>query len=219
MRMKVIDYIADWLFPPRCIFCRRILERSDICHECEAKLPYTKGDSIVQKFPFIAKCVTPLYYEGTVREAILRYKFNGRDCYADRFSQIMAECADNNLDCGDVSVVSWVPLSRMRKHKRGYDQARLLAEGIAKILTLPCEQCLVKTRNNPAQSKTKSAAQRSKNVVGVYKASEKAELRGKNILLVDDVVTTGSTVSECARMLRKAGANKVYCVTLARHKD
>lgn len=217
--MKIIDYIADFFFPPRCIFCRKILERSDICIECEKNLPYTKGDSIVQKFPFIDKCVTPLYYTGTVREAIIRYKFNGKEYYSDRFSQIMADCVENNLDCGDISVISWVPLSKLRQHKRGYNQAKLLAEGIAKSVDLPLAPCLVKTRNNPAQSKTKSAAERSRNVVGVYRLKDKVDVKGKNILLIDDVVTTGSTLSECARILRKAGANKVYCATIARHLD
>lgn len=218
MPMKAIDIIADFFFPPRCVFCQKILKRSDICDECAASLPHTKGDSIVQKFPFVAKCVAPLYYEGKVREAIIRFKFNGREYYADRFSHIMAECVENNLDCGDISVVSWVPLTRRRKRKRGYNQAQLLAEGIAKRLELPYGPCLVKIRNNSAQSKTASAAERSRNVVGVYAVKEPSEIEGKNILLVDDVVTTGSTLSECARMLRKAGANKVYCVALARHK-
>lgn len=116
-------------------------------------------------------------------------------------------------------MISWVPLSKLRQHKRGYNQAKLLAEGIAKSVDLPLAPCLVKTRNNPAQSKTKSAAERSRNVVGVYRLKDKVDVKGKNILLIDDVVTTGSTLSECARILRKAGANKVYCATIARHLD
>lgn len=81
------------------------------------------------------------------------------------------------------------------------------------------KKTLVKIRNNPAQSKTKNAAQRSKNVIGAYRVNDKFDVRDKNILLIDDVVTTGSTLSECARVLRRAGANKVYCAAIARSKD
>lgn len=220
MQMKLFDsiynFIGDLFFPPRCIFCREILERSDICHECEKTLPYTKGDAIVMKFPFVSKCVTPLYYKDNVRAAILRYKFDGKEYYSERFAKIMTDCVENNLDCGDISMVSWVPLSRIRQHMRGYNQAKLLAVYIAKSIGLEYGPCLVKIRNNRAQSKTKSAKERSKNVIGVYKLKPGVSVEGKNILLIDDVVTTGSTLSECARMLRRAGANKVYCATIAR---
>lgn len=217
--MKIIDCIADFFFPPRCIFCRKVLERSDICTDCEKDLPYTKGDSITQKFTYVATCVTPLYYKDKVREAILRYKFDNKEYYSERFARIMSDSIENNLDCGDVSVVSWVPLSTQRRRKRGYDQAKLLAKGIAENIGLPCEKTLIKIRNNPAQSKTKNAAQRSKNVIGAYRVNDKFDVRDKNILLIDDVVTTGSTLSECARVLRRAGANKVYCAAIARSKD
>ena len=154
-----------------------------------------------------------------MRDAILRFKFNGKSNYAGAFAQIMSEYIENNLDCGDISVVSWVPLSRMRMRKRGYNQAQLLAEGIAKRLELPSAPCLVKIKNNTAQSKTTSAEQRRRNVAGAYKVCDPEFVKGKNILLIDDVVTTGSTLSECSRMLQLSGVNKVYSASIARHKD
>ena len=217
--MKILDFFLDLLFPPKCIFCGEVLESTNICNKCLEKLPYTKGDSTVQKLPFISKCVSPLYYDGVVRDAILRFKFNGKSNYAGAFAQIMAEYIENNLDCGDISVVSWVPLSRMRMRKRGYNQAQLLAEAIAKRLELPSAPCLVKIKNNTAQSKTTSAEQRRRNVAGAYKVCDPEFVKDKNILLIDDVVTTGSTLSECSRMLQLSGANKVYSASIARHKD
>lgn len=217
--MRVLDFFLDLLFPPKCIFCGEILASGNICNECLRKLPYTKGDSAVQKLPFAGKCVSPLYYDGVVRDAIIRFKFNGKCNYAAGFAQIMAECIENNLDCGDISVVSWIPLSRKRMRSRGYNQAQLLAELIAKRLELSSAACLKKTRNNTAQSKTTSAEQRKRNVAGVYKVLDPEFVRGKNILLVDDVVTTGSTLSEAARVLMIAGANKIYSASIARHKD
>lgn len=217
--MKILDYIVQLIFPWKCVFCDRVLENTDICTECEKSLPYTKGDSIYQKFPFIDKCASPLYYKDAVRKSIHRYKFGGCMAYRGRYSAIMSECAENNLDCGGIDMVSWIPLSRKRYRKRGYDQAKLLADGISKSLGLPCVKTLKKIRNNAAQSTTRDVTQRRANVTGVYCLADGADIAGKCILLVDDVVTTGSTLSEAARTLRKAGAKKIYCITLARHED
>lgn len=217
--MKIFDFVLDWLFPPKCIFCRKVMDKTDICEECKAKLPYTKGDSITQKFPYIKKCITPLYYENQVREAILRYKFWGLSVYSHRFGLIMAECIENNLDCGDIDVISWVPLSKKRLRKRGYNQAQLLAETVSRELDIPAEATLVKTVDNPTQSGTKNAGERAKNVRGVYSTEDPKNIRGKAVLLIDDVVTTGSTLSECAKTLVNDGALYVYCAAIARHKD
>ena len=217
--MKIADIILDWLFPSKCIFCRRVLDKTDICDDCAAKLPYTKGDSISQEFPHIKKCVAPLYYDGTVREAILRYKFWGMSVYAHRFSLFVAECVENNLDCGDIDVISWVPLSRKRLRRRGYNQAQLIAESVADELCIPAAATIRKTVDNPPQSGTKSAGERAKNVRGVYEVISPDDIKGKAVLLIDDVVTTGATLSECARMLKGSGALRVYCAAIARHKD
>lgn len=217
--MKVLDYIAHLLYPWKCVFCGSVLKDTDICRECAQKLPFTKGDSIVQRFAFMDKCVSPLYYKDNVRESIHRYKFGGCAAYSRRYGLIVSDCVENNLDCGGVDVISWIPLSRKRLRYRGYDQARLIAEEIAKNTGLPCRQLLRKIKDNGAQSLTRDAKQRRDNVAGVYALCEKTDVSGMRILLVDDVVTTGSTMSEAARVLRRAGAKAVYGASLARHED
>lgn len=217
--MKFFDRVLDWFFPSKCIFCRKVLDNTDLCEECASKLPYTKGDSISQKFPHIKTCVSPLFYDGEVREAILRYKFWGMAVYAHRFGLIIADCVENNLDCGDIDVISYVPLSRKRLRKRGYNQAQLLAETVSCELGIACVPTLKKPVDNPAQSGTKNSGERRKNVQGVYAADKKTDIAGKSVLLIDDVVTTGSTLSECAKTLKEAGALYVYCATIARSKD
>ena len=112
-------------------------------------------------------------------------------------------------------VVTWIPLSRARLRKRGYDQAKLLAEEVAARQSLPCERMIEKIRNNRAQSGTKSAEERKKNVEGVYRAV--TDCSGARILLVDDIVTTGATLSEAAETLLKAGALEVTGLTAARN--
>lgn len=217
--MKILDLIAHLLYPWKCVFCESVLKDTDICRECEEKLPYTVGDSAMQKFPFIDKCVSPLYYKDKVRASVHRYKFGGCSAYSWRYAALMSDCVENNLDCRSIDVISWIPLSKKRLRQRGYDQARLLAEEIAAKTGLPCRQLLQKIKNNSAQSLTRDAKQRRENVAGVYALDDGADVSGLRILLVDDVVTTGATMSEAARILRKAGAKSVFGVTLARHED
>lgn len=217
--MKILDLIAHLLYPWKCVFCESVLKDTDICRECEEKLPYTVGDSAMQKFPFIDKCVSPLYYKDKVRASVHRYKFGGCSAYSQRYAALMSDCVENNLDCRSIDVISWIPLSKKRLRQRGYDQARLLAEEIAAKTGLPCRQLLQKVKNNSAQSLTRDAKQRRENVAGVYALDDGADVSGLRILLVDDVVTTGATMSEAARILRKAGAKSVFGVTLARHED
>lgn len=217
--MKILDLIAHLLYPWKCVFCESVLKDTDICRECEEKLPYTVGDSAMQKFPFIDKCVSPLYYKDKVRASVHRYKFGGCSAYSRRYAALMSDCVENNLDCRSIDVISWIPLSKKRLRQRGYDQARLLAEEIAAKTGLPCRQLLQKVKNNSAQSLTRDAKQRRENVAGVYALDDGADVSSLRILLVDDVVTTGATMSEAARILRKAGAKSVFGVTLARHED
>lgn len=217
--MKILDLIAHLLYPWKCVFCESVLKDTDICRECEEKLPYTVGDSAMQKFPFIDKCVSPLYYKDKVRASVHRYKFGGCSAYSRRYAALMSDCVENNLDCRSIDVISWIPLSKKRLRQRGYDQARLLAEEIAAKTGLPCRQLLQKVKNNSAQSLTRDAKQRHENVAGVYALDDGADVSGLRILLVDDVVTTRATMSEAARILRKAGAKSVFGVTLARHED
>lgn len=217
--MKILNFILDLLYPKKCIFCGKVLSDSDLCRECETKLPYTKGDSIYQKFPFVKKCISPLYYKDIVRDSILRYKFIGCSSYCVRYGDILSDCIENNLDCGGIDVITYVPISRRRMRKRGYNQSELIAAEAAIRLELPCNALLKKIKDNPAQSSVNDRKRRTENVAGVYKVINEELVKGKYILLVDDVVTTGSTLSECARMLCKAGAKEVYCATIARHED
>ncbi len=217
--IKVFDYILSLIYPPKCVFCGTVIDKSDICEECEKSLPFTKGDSIYQKFPFVDKCISPLYYKDYVRRAVLRFKFAGCSCYSRRLGGIMSECAENNLDCGSIDMISCIPLSRKRMHDRGYNQAELLAKEISKKVGVEYLPTLKKIRHNTAQSTIKDSKQRAANVIGAYRVVDAEKVKGKYILLVDDVVTTGSTVSECARILKKSGAKAVYCVTLARRED
>ena len=212
------EKLLDLFFPPRCPFCRALLKKGEsvICAKCDSVLPRTGPGGGEQKLPHIEKCFSPLYYEGVVRASLLRYKFGGMSVYSEKYSEFMSKCIDGKaLSC---DTITWVPISRARLRRRGYDQAMLLAMSLGRRLGLECEGLLVKVKNNRAQSLSGSRENRKANVSGVYRAAEGADVSGKNILLVDDIVTTGSTLGECAKVLRKAGAASVTALTLARSK-
>jgi ComF family protein len=216
----MITKLLDFFYPPRCAFCRALLRTGTdlwVCPSCLEKLPRLTKDEQRRDVRHTELVLAPLRYEGVVRESLLRYKFGGLTAYAAVYAEFLAKCIDENgISCDSIT---WVPLSRRRLRQRGYDQARLLAEDLSRRLSVPCLPTLRKIRNNPRQSATGNAEKRCRNVKGVYAAMPEADLDGKTILLVDDIVTTGATLSEAASVLQKAGAASVIGLTLARRKE
>lgn len=215
--MSILTDILDLFFPPKCIFCQRFLKKGDscLCPACTEKLPFTKGAAARQKGDFFDMCVSPLYYEGDVRKSILRFKFKGAVAYADCYGKLMADCIRENLD-KKFNMITWVPLSTKRARDRGYDQAMLLALAVALELDDVAVETLVKNTHIQAQSSITDREMRRANVSGVYELKDRELISGKHILLIDDIITTGSTLSECARTLLMGGAESVVCATLAR---
>ena len=204
--------VGDLLFPRHCPFCGAIVEKDLLCQRCRRTLPYTEGHA-VRKGSF-GRCASPLWYEGDVRSAILRFKFNGKLGGLNCFGSLMAQCAAEELS-GEFDAITWVPVSRKRLRKRGFDQSRLLAASVCVDWHVEPTETLRKVVDNPPQSGTEDAAARRANVLGVYEAADPAVIAGKRWLLVDDIITTGSTLAECVRVLKEAGAADVVCLTLA----
>lgn len=214
---RPVEVLLDLLFPPRCVFCTKLLDTGehDLCSRCQRELPWLTGHPAEQQGDFFSLCVSPLYYQDQVKESIRRYKFHGRRGYHKAYGTFVAQCITDHL-AGRYDLMTWVPLSRRRKRERGYDQSFLLASAAAQALGNMVVETLRKDRDTPAQSGLEDAAQRRANVLGVYSPVNPGLVAGKRVLLVDDVITTGSTLSECARILRTAGASDVVCATVAR---
>lgn len=217
--MGIFSGLADLLFPPRCAFCRKFLKsgRNGMCPECEKSIPYA-GSGCKRTGDFFTVCVSPLYYEDKVRDSILRFKFKEATAYVSVYGKLIADCISENLD-GRYDLISWVPLSAARLKKRGYDQAMLLAMAAALELDGVAVETLVKHTDVPAQSTLGSEEKRKANISGAYRAADAELVSGKRILLIDDIVTTGSTLSECARILLDAGASEILCAALATARD
>lgn len=211
---RLWKWFDELLFPPKCILCQQLLEDrvEYVCSQCR--------DTIVSHRPALrlgeqfSNCISPVHYEGVVRESLHRYKFNGKTAYAAGYASIMADCL-HWTEQEECDLITWAPISATRLHQRGFDQSELLAKELGRQLGLPVAATLEKTRNNPAQSSLLGATSRWKNVRGVYRVRQDAGVAGKRILLVDDIVTTGATLTECSTMLRKAGAAEIFCATIA----
>ncbi len=217
--MFFLDSLLNLLYPPRCAFCHRLLrsEEKEICRICAERLPYTGESSVREKLPHIDRCVAPFYYEKHVRDSLLRFKFERLTGYAGIYAQFMVKCIDENAISCDI--ITWVSVSGKRKRERGYDQAELLAKAVAKQLDKPCVYTLNKIRHTPRQSRIKSDTKRKENVKGAYRCISPELICGKSVLLIDDIVTSGSTLAECARVLKEAGAAAVCAASVAMRKS
>lgn len=202
------------LFPPKCVLCGKLLrsQETDLCHTCRTEIRDFQRPR--KKIPFVAQWRALWYYEGGVRSSLLRYKFHNKRSYSVVYGRLLAmKIAQEYPD--DFDILTWVPVSQARKRKRGYDQVELLADAVAEELQLTKIPTLTKIRDNPPQSGISGLAQRKANVLNVYQVLSKDTVAGKRILLLDDIITTGATVSECARILLTAGAKEVICAAVA----
>ena len=207
-------WLLEVLYPSKCVLCRKILSsrETDLCGRCRAEVERCHCPNV--KLPFISGWTAVWYYEDRVRLSLLRFKFRNARHYAGSYGRMLAMKLQEEFPEG-FDMVAWVPTGTLRRLRRGYDQVELLAETTARELELPMVRCLKKIRNNPPQSRIKGDAQRRANVLGVYSVTPDADVSGRRILLVDDICTTGATLTECIRVLKDAGAADVVCVTAA----
>ncbi len=215
--MGIAAGILDLFFPPKCVFCRKILQKGSkgICSQCKKTIPFTQSPRMNKRGDFFEQCLSPLQYRGAVRESLLRFKFRGARSYSKVYAGLIAETVKNDADAL-CDIVTWVPISPKRLRRRGYDQSRIMAAETAKILGLPLVKALEKKRHTPPQSGINGDDKRRANAAGAYRALLGSEYSGKRVLLIDDIVTSGATLSECARVLLMGGAEAVICATLAR---
>lgn len=211
-KKRVPDAVIDLFFPRCCPFCGKITDGALLCPSCAAALPITGEHPTVEGT--YGRCAAPLYYERQVRDALLAFKFHGRMGGLDCFGEMLADCAAGSF-AGEFDTVTWVPVSDKRRKARGFDQSYELCRAACRHWGVEPVATLRKVWDNPPQSGITAPEERRANVLGVYEAMAE-NVWGRRILLFDDVLTTGATMTECARMLRESGAAEVVCLTLCR---
>ena len=214
--MRSADFlgvILGLLFPVRCAACGEVLatsaQQAVLCHACEAKL---------RRLEFAPKhgaeldgLFSAFIYSGAGAALIKEFKFNRNTaCYKNALQKPFEEYVKNASNNICIDIVVPVPMYAAAKRKRGFNQSDYIAKCLAAYLCLPYgENILQKVQKNKVQHHLPSA-ERYINVKGVYACKEPQKVCGKTILLVDDIVTTGATMAECAKVLRSAGAEMVY---------
>ena len=208
------EHLLDIFFPEKCVLCHKVLprEETDLCHKCRADSPYFQKSNM--RFSFVAGWTGLWYYKDKVRDSILKYKFLKRRSYGLVFGRLLAMKIHRSNLCS-YDVLTWVPIGKKRLRKRGFDQVEVMTQVIGQQLQTPAVGVLTKIRETPPQSGIKDASMRRANVSGAYAVTDPSLVAGKTVLLIDDILTTGATVSECARVLLTAGAKEVYCAALA----
>ena len=211
--MRFFSWLSDLLYPPKCVFCGKLLkqEETDLCRKCRQNLPAVQEK--IERGQFFDPCYCLYYYEDAVASSIRRFKFSGQQQYAGAYGRLLAMLLLREQ--AEFDVLSWVPISRKRARQRGYHQTMLIARETGKALGCPAVQTLEKIRNNPPQSSLHRPEERQGNVRGAYRAWKPENYQGKRVLLIDDVITSGATLTECSFTLLRAGAAKVLCATVA----
>lgn len=241
----MLNFILNALFPEKsgCLLCGKEAQGSEgVCKSCQDQFrtggmffcpvcgrywaEFSAIDLVDQTELLCDDCLrhrTPYFaarslgpYGGVLKDGIYKFKYQGNRSMSQSFGLLLAELFLRERIFFGTNLIVPVPLSREKEIERGFNQSNFLAQKIGRLLGTSVQNCLIKTRHTPSQSKLTRKARRE-NVAGAYEVIPEMteELRGKKVLLIDDIFTTGATVNECAGVLLKAGADRVGVMTLA----
>lgn len=234
----VVTALLDFFFPPLCHVCRRFIPDAGalhICAPCREGMPSVEhplcticgtpflgagndhpcGDCLTDRPAFdIARA--PLLYEGHSRKLIHAFKYSNKTHLRRPLALLAAESLTEFVASRAPDVIVPVPLHVRRLRSRGFNQAVLLGELLARMWRIPLARRAMQRIRWTEPQISLSADERRNNVKGAFAVADRAAVAGKHVLLLDDVLTTGSTVQECSRVLKRAGAAAVTVITIAR---
>jgi ComF family protein len=246
--MNLLGRLIDIIYPPRCPICQRFFQdgaatienggisfcrsclldfhriTSPVCPVCGTPFySQAQGDhpceGCLRKPPFYDALGAPYLYEGTLMEAIHQFKYGGKGFLADSLGLLLARFAVEWVRESEDLLTMPVPLHPKRLRERGFNQSLLLARHVARHLGTRLDfLSLRRLRYTSPQIGLRSEERRS-NVRGAFGLEDPVVVKGKTVLLVDDVATTGNTLNECARVVKRAGCKKVLCLVLARTRE
>jgi ComF family protein len=236
--LSIFSKIAEYLFPERCFGCGKVIGMSrGLCPDCYREAGFISEPSCVycgepleftplkrplcrrcmKRRPMFTKNVSVMRYGDMARRIILPLKHADKTYIAKWMAELMFARGRALVEACDV--VAPVPIHRMRMLKRFYNQSALIAGFIARAGAKKISfDGLVRLRNSPSQGHL-GFRDRKRNVADAFAVKDPAVFRGKRILLIDDVMTSGATLSECAKALRACGASRVFCLTFAKVCD
>jgi competence protein ComFC len=227
MKPKILcsDFFLDIFFPNRCPSCDRVIAWNEIfCKECEDSLPYIENlpwqaifpPEINGGKPFFDYANALFWYQDVGKSAVLSFKYRSCVKVAEYTAKrIVLKFDEDGID--DTDIVTAIPMYRRKALARGYNQAEVFAEKIAAELHKPCDFSLLKRRKSHLEQHSVGGAERFTQADKNYFANDISEkVAGKNIMLCDDICTTGATLNKCSALLKDAGAAKVYICVICR---
>lgn len=241
--MKLLSQLLDIIYPPRCPLCGRFLSPIENCcaphHICEiclqALMPIAHPMCTVCGIPFSTPIGTdhlcenclrkkpwydfvraPYLYSGPLMNAIQRFKYNSETHLSSSLGTLLSSFARECIPNPEDFVIVPVPLNRQRLRERGFNQSLLLAKVLASHLRTQLDYLSLIRRKYTRSQTGLGREERRKNVANAFAITSTKIFMDKNILLIDDVLTTGYTLNECSKVLKKYGALKVICLALAR---
>lgn len=233
MIKKIGKYLLSVLFPPHCPFCEKIMDyREDsVCGSCLQGLPFILeprcthcGKTVEKEVLLCEECKDSNHiyeegravfrYEGDVSAALIRMKYHGRRDYGDMFARWIVRCLGEWIQSKKIDVIVPVPIHEKRRKKRGYNQAELIAERVADYMKLEYNKDSVIRCKNTIPQKKLSILERMKNMQKAFSVTDDG-LRGKIVLIIDDIYTTGLTVDVMSLVILHAGASKVYFASVS----
>lgn len=227
--INFLEKIKSVLLPPRCVCCGEYVKRIGICNNCWREIKWIsdpkckicglplEGESsgcCTSNENYFDRAVSVMKYDGLARQLILNFKDRDATLYAPIFAQWLNRIIQEFID--DVDFLIPVPINRSRRLIRKYNQTELLCLELQKISGVEYEPRILKKFKETAPQKSLNRERRLRNLRKSFDWNPKFSIKNKNVLLIDDVITTGATSNACAQLLKKAGANKVYVATLAR---
>lgn len=231
----------DIIYPPACAVCQKYLDTGQacetlICHDClggfhEIHSPFCTicrkpfssiseenhpCENCIRKRPHYRQLFAPYLYEGKIMDAIHAFKYAGKRDLGKNLGSLLASYALKSLNDMSAFLVMPVPLHPARLRERGFNQSLILAREVSKILGNELDFLSLRRVKYTSPQTTLKRPERRKNVRNAFELRTGKETRGRDILLVDDVATTGSTLNECAKLLEKHNCNDILCLVLAR---
>ncbi len=205
------EIIKAILFPNRCPYCSVVIGRNDYaCDNCKKQFP----EFVIKRYASGGvECCSAFSYSSIFSNAIKRLKFSNMASSARLLAIPLVQCIIEVYDTSTIDIITCVPMHKKMKRKRRYNQAELLARECAKIIGIEYADALEKHKQNRAQHTVK-ASERESNVKGVFRVKDPQLIRDKRILIVDDVITTGHTMGECAAVLIRHGCKSVCGATV-----
>jgi ComF family protein len=219
---------TDLFFPKFCVVCKKPIVHQDnhICEECLKSINIStdrcpvcsgsleNGECVFcsERKVYIDRNICCFDYEGVIKKLMAGYKFSGYKRISKVFGSLFYNSV-NDFPKGDI--ITSVPMTKKKIWKRGYNQSEIFAKELGKLYKLKYLKLLSESKEALVQREL-NFTERFFNILGRYTVLNKSHILGKSIILADDVFTTGATINECARVLKEAGADKVFSVTIAR---